>query len=58
MDFTFKGISMISQMSHRYIFSDWNEKNVSSKEKKYAFNNISIDCNIHNSGLHESKAED
>lgn len=34
MDFTFKFISMISQMSHRYIFSDWNEKNVSSKEKK------------------------
>lgn len=34
MDFTFKLISMISQMSRRYIFSDWNEKNVSSKEKK------------------------
>lgn len=34
MDFTFKLISMISQMSHRYIFSDWNEKKVSSKEKK------------------------
>lgn len=50
---------MISQMSRRYIFSDWNEKNVSSKEKKKsAFNNISTDCNIHNSGLGESKAED
>lgn len=34
MDFTFKLMSMISQMSHRYIFSDWNEKNVCSKEKK------------------------